>query len=353
MSNQPILSICIPTYNGCQRLRLALSALIPQIVAVGKRVELIVSDNCSTDATRQVVEEMQGIGPIRYSRNETNIGANPNFLLLVSTLARGKYVWLLGDDDIVRPDGVEMVLRVLEANPDAPYVFVNYTRWSVTETPRFPLLADDLPGLSPAGNSDFETRFLPKLSEIVSGDFNCFTPIYVSIFRLSDAKKAYSVDPKTPAFSSLASVSPQALFIAGHLLDKPAWYIGYPCVITLSSQSWKEYQPIYVLHLLPQLYDVFQKSGIPGAIMDTHRRLLLSMSQTALTQALTSDDVPYWNTWLFWRLFWKNRRFREMWGLFILVYLPIKMPLIYGTLRVILPVKMLWKLWQRLKKQKS
>ncbi len=341
----PTLSICIPTYNRARWLRISLASLASQVALAKDKVELVISDNCSTDESQQIIEEMQKVCPIRYHRNETNIGANPNFCLLASELARGRYVWMLGDDDIVRPDGVERVLSALEDHPDLNYFYVNYTRWPVEKPPDAALLPHEFPGLNPAGNNDLQDKYVRNLFEIAAGDYSCFTPIYCSVLRRSDAERAYRVDPKVPAFSSLESISPQAIFIADHLLDKPAWYIGYPCVVTTPPQGWESFRPTFILNLLPLLYDKLQKNGVPAQTMNAHRRFILTSSHPLISQVLTERGLPFWGRGSLWQFAWRFRRFPEVWrlvgwGFALKIYLA-------G------PAQPLRALWRRVKGRKS
>ncbi len=63
-------------------------------------IEVLVSDNCSPDSTPMVVEDAIKSGlPIRYVRNDKNVGWALNFAQCFD-LALGKYVVLLGDDDL-------------------------------------------------------------------------------------------------------------------------------------------------------------------------------------------------------------------------------------------------------------
>lgn len=112
-SEQPLLTIAIPTYNRARYLRESLAALFDELVAES-RVELIVSDNASHDETPSVVREFQerGLG-IRYIRNETNLGSSMNILQCFEQ-ASGKYVWILGDDDIVLAGCVKQIMVYLE-----------------------------------------------------------------------------------------------------------------------------------------------------------------------------------------------------------------------------------------------
>ncbi len=121
-NNQPLLTIAIPTYNRERYLQELLSILLEQI-ADEPRIELIVSDNASPDGTPSVVEEYQRRGlQIRSIRNETNIGADANFLQCFEQ-ARGKYVWIFGDDDIIVPGGIAMIFSYLESK-DFDLVYV-------------------------------------------------------------------------------------------------------------------------------------------------------------------------------------------------------------------------------------
>jgi abequosyltransferase len=112
-NSKPLLTIAIPTYNRARYLRELLSVLFDQLV-YESRVELIISDNASPDETPAVVEEFQKRGlAIRYIRNKTNIGPDSNFLQCFEQ-ARGNYVWIFGDDDIIVPGGVAAILPYLD-----------------------------------------------------------------------------------------------------------------------------------------------------------------------------------------------------------------------------------------------
>ena len=90
-----------------------LEILAPQL-AGDSRVELLISDNAAPDDTPEVVAEFQKKGlALTYSRNETNIGADANFIRCYE-MARGEYVWIFGDDDIIIPGGLQEAMGRLE-----------------------------------------------------------------------------------------------------------------------------------------------------------------------------------------------------------------------------------------------
>lgn len=112
---QPLLTVAVPTYNGSKTIRNMLDILLPQ---VDERVEVLVSDNCSTDETPQIIAEYREKYPfIRYVRNEKNLGADGNFLQC-AMLASGKFVMLISDDDIIIENALLNILTFLESNPD-------------------------------------------------------------------------------------------------------------------------------------------------------------------------------------------------------------------------------------------
>ena len=110
---QPELSICIPTYNRLKYLKELLSGLLMQIDSLPEgTVELIVSDNVSTDGTADYLKSIKR-DYFRFWTNETNIGGDRNFLKCIRE-AKGEYVWLVGDDDLIASDAVVRVLKILD-----------------------------------------------------------------------------------------------------------------------------------------------------------------------------------------------------------------------------------------------
>lgn len=111
-----ILSLCIPTWNRAKFLKVSLDSLLAQYEDenVKSYIELIISDNASSDETKDVVDCYVNKGlPIRYSCNIENIGADKNFIKCMQ-LATGKYILLLGDDDILMPGTLAFLIDLLK-----------------------------------------------------------------------------------------------------------------------------------------------------------------------------------------------------------------------------------------------
>jgi len=117
ISTSPLLTVAIPTRNRAVYLAQNLAQLRSELTGVADGlVEVLVSDNCSTDSTSTVVKGATKAGlPIRYVRNKNNIGWSQNFAQCFD-LARGKYVLLLGDDDLFVDGALPLLLNRLTQN---------------------------------------------------------------------------------------------------------------------------------------------------------------------------------------------------------------------------------------------
>lgn len=111
---KPLLTIAIPTYNRAQYLDRCLSLIVKQTVAYEGMVELVVSDNCSTDNTEEIVNRFVANGhKIRYIKNAQNIGPDGNFRQCFE-VARGTYFLLFSDDDLLLNDSLQKVITLIE-----------------------------------------------------------------------------------------------------------------------------------------------------------------------------------------------------------------------------------------------
>ena len=110
--DRPLVSIGVPVYNGAAYFQAALESLLSQTYP---HLELIISDNASTDDTPIICREFAARDTrIRYSRNTSNLGATYNFQRVLD-LARGPLFMWAAHDDEWEPEFVEanvnMVLR--------------------------------------------------------------------------------------------------------------------------------------------------------------------------------------------------------------------------------------------------
>lgn len=115
-TGQPLVSIGMPVYNGERYVNEALRSLLAQDYP---NLEIIVSDNASTDQTAHICQEhARHDYRVRYHRAEQNRGASWNFNR-VFELSRGQYFMWAGHDDLWAPECVGRCVERLEADPEA------------------------------------------------------------------------------------------------------------------------------------------------------------------------------------------------------------------------------------------
>lgn len=310
---RPQLSICIPTYNGGRRIESALLALAPQVAALQQDVELIVSDNCSTDNTREVVERARQFGPIRYQRNEENVGQARNILKLTNELARGEFAWVLGDDDVVRPGCVERVLRVIREHPDIDYIFVNVAALDAAERNRLgrPVGPDDFPDPLPAKARDLSDHPVELWDDLVDPDVDdaFLGALMVSVVRLSRFRTYQPrIGPGNETWASLEHAYVLPTVLAHTMPGRKAFYIGYPSVLSFQGeQEWLGYYAVIVLVRLQELLDRYRKNGVAQSHVEKCRGSLLRLSADAFYELMRNRKHPGRKYFSLTRFIYQNR----------------------------------------------
>jgi glycosyltransferase involved in cell wall biosynthesis len=117
MSERPAVTVVIPTYNRRDLLQASLQSVLWQS---SPDVEIIVSDNASTDDTEEYVHSIDD-PRVRYERLEENIGLFGN-LTRALRLGTGRYRMMLPDDDLMLPGNLECKVRFLDAHPSVGLV---------------------------------------------------------------------------------------------------------------------------------------------------------------------------------------------------------------------------------------
>ncbi|MCF7843484.1 glycosyltransferase family 2 protein [Candidatus Gracilibacteria bacterium] len=114
--SKKILSICIPTYNRAECLKDCLNSIFYQLKneQVLEKIEVVISDNASTDNTTEIVKSFQKqFNNILYFKNEKNLGFDRNLAKTVRE-SGGKYCLTIGDDDAFFDDVILFIIKRLE-----------------------------------------------------------------------------------------------------------------------------------------------------------------------------------------------------------------------------------------------
>ena len=107
------LSIGLPIFNGELFIHKAIESILAQTF---KNFELIISDNASTDSTKQICEEFaKQDSRIRYFRQESNIGIHKNFNFVLKQAKNEYFAWAAVDDHLDN-DYMEKNIKILDSD---------------------------------------------------------------------------------------------------------------------------------------------------------------------------------------------------------------------------------------------
>jgi glycosyltransferase involved in cell wall biosynthesis len=136
-----LLTIAIPTYNRADLLDKQLAWLAQAIKGFESDCEILVSDNCSTDNTQDVIKKWQtklSLITFKANKNLKNLGVVKNIIYCLNS-ATTKYVWTIGDDDPIQDRAVAYVIDKLRQHEDLSLLFLNFSgRNKITGEPVHP-----------------------------------------------------------------------------------------------------------------------------------------------------------------------------------------------------------------------
>jgi glycosyltransferase involved in cell wall biosynthesis len=118
---QPLISICVPTYNRSESLRSLFEVLLTVKKAHRDIVEVCVSNNCSSDDTAKIIAEWRSVLDITDIIQSENIGSMRN-CVAVTSISSGKWVLMMGDDDSINTSNFSKLLESLHTI-DANWLF--------------------------------------------------------------------------------------------------------------------------------------------------------------------------------------------------------------------------------------
>lgn len=127
---QPLLTIAIPTFNRVECLKLLINSIVKQTSEnfLGRNFELLICNNASTDGTEEYLNDLESLTGIRVVNHTQNCGAVDNVLHCFD-LAKGQFVWVMGDDDVPLMGAIKAVMECIEC--EQPALMYLPSKWVV------------------------------------------------------------------------------------------------------------------------------------------------------------------------------------------------------------------------------
>lgn len=268
---KPIISICIPTYNRALSLADCLNSINIAAKNHFGKFEVCVSDNASSDETFNIVDNAKKTLQVNYQKNEHNLGIPRNFLKVVS-MAKGEYVWLLGDDDLLLPDTFDRLLPLLDKNKDIDFFYLNSFHLDVSyinsrerpfDTRNLPSVMEPFSKKLDSGKLQFFELIHPKVS------FDFLGGMFLSAFRKSkwdemvDKLDRHSLN-SYKTFSHFDNTFPHIKIWANAFSKSPAYFNALPMSVCITGiREWAPMQPLVMNIRLIEALDAYSKNGMP------------------------------------------------------------------------------------------
>jgi glycosyltransferase involved in cell wall biosynthesis len=131
MTPHPAISVLMTAFNRECYVGAAIESVLAQTFT---DFELIVVDDCSTDATAAVVQRYLSDSRVRLVQNERNLGDYPN-RNHAATFARGEYLKYHDSDDLMYPHCLSTMVTALAAEPTAAFALSAHSAWSGGPSP--------------------------------------------------------------------------------------------------------------------------------------------------------------------------------------------------------------------------
>jgi glycosyltransferase involved in cell wall biosynthesis len=273
--SEPLLSVCIPTRNRAETLRLTLENVVSEARPLGAQVEVLVADNASTDHTAQVLAEFTPW--IRYRVREANLGYFGNLVGLATDMARGRLIWPLGDDDLILRGGLARALEAAQRHPDLEVFYLNYGWIQLEQRDR--LIREGDSRMEPAvADLHFPvagSRTLERLEDLALLPSRNAAGIFCGMFcyllprTFFDAFGRTVASRKWDCFSiELDDIYPHAKVLLRAYHGRPARLVAEPCLMQgIAPWDIGRWRVLYKIVPLLRLLDDFQQQGLAQPAM--------------------------------------------------------------------------------------
>jgi len=264
-SKNLLLSVCVPTYNRSHLLKVMLQCVLPQINQNSDFVEICISDNGSSDDTATVVEESRNMGPLVYSRNPSNLGYAGNVAVLTTKLARGEYIWLVGDDDLLLPGAVSEILHMIQTHDDIAAFHLNLR--ICTKTSAFP--SESIGGF--CGEYDYLYRndttnhSLTNWKDLIQAETDMCTAMFAHVVKRQCWLRYFQSFRGSFSASSMSLelIFPHTIMLGEQVMLNPSYYLGKPVLtVFFGTQSYLDKSNYIFSIVYPRLIRFFQLRGL-------------------------------------------------------------------------------------------
>ena len=264
------LSICIPTYNRVECLNNCLNSILIAKQNYDFNFEVCVSDNCSETNIDSLIQKYQNFFEIKFHKNHSNLGLGVNILKSVS-LAKGEFVWILGNDDLLLPKTFFYLDKLFKENSIVDFFYINsfHLDSSIVLNAPQPFNTKKLP-INMKKFSHFskslQLNFFDLINHNISFDF--MLGIFLAIFKkriwdknLFRINQNFIKDKKI--YSTFDNTAPHVIIWSSGFKNSKAYFQSKPLSInTHGVREWVDLYPFVEGIRIPEVLDYYRSAGL-------------------------------------------------------------------------------------------
>ena len=267
-----LLSICIPNYNRSKYLNNCLNSILIAKSLSSLKFEICISDNGSKENITPIINHYKNKGlKINYRQNKKNMGFGANFYKVVK-MAKGEFIWLIGNDDLLYADALKKLENLFYKNIDVDFFFINSSNLNAKHVFKHkqPFNTKKIPknlyNFSKIKKSQ-KTKFFNLVNPSVSWDF--MLAMFLTVYRRKKFINHLSILDKrklnnSGVWSTIDNTAPHVKIFSHAFKDSNCYLQARPLSVNLFGE--KEWSPIYpfiMIIRIPEIIDIYRQNGLP------------------------------------------------------------------------------------------
>ncbi len=265
-----LLSICIPTFNRPEHLPNCLNSIYLASAKSKLKFEVCISDNCSNYNVKKIISKFKKKLNIKLNINRKNLGYVPNLMKAIS-ISKGEFVWAIGDDDLLVPNSLKKICKLLNSNKDTDFFFINSFHLNNDYLANFPKpfhtkhLPKNMKKLSKK-KGNYKMMFWDLIDYKVSFDF--LIGNFLNIFRRKMWLKNLSCLNKkklsdTRQWSNFDNTCGPLKVYANAFKNSKAYFTSDALTVnSYGVREWHLMYPYIEIVMLPQALDYYRSRGL-------------------------------------------------------------------------------------------
>ena len=310
-----LLSICIPTYNRPTHLENCLESIyISKRNCKNFKFEVCISDNGSKHDISKIIKKYSKKLNIKFNKFKRNLGITPNFLKVVD-MASGEFVWTIGNDDLMLPNSINKISKLLKKYKNTDYFFINSYNLKSDYLSKYkhPFSTYNLPK-NMERFSKVKKSISTKFWDIIDPDicFDFLLGMFLSLFRrklwvenvkfinMKNAKdKRWMSTPDNTYFNTI--------IFANAFKNSKAYFQAEPLSVNLAGiREWKVMYMFIMIVRIPGILDYYRSRGLPFKRYYLCKNFALKDFARLMASIYLSKDKRAMNYFNFWSYLFKN-----------------------------------------------